>query len=182
MHGLTDIKRMTSALGFDTGFRDRACRLFSTAQGENLLCGRSIESMAAGSVYATCRCDGRPQTLADIAAVARVDKSTLRNAYGVLNRELGLPAPPLAPSRFLPRFWSALDFSGAVEQQAAALLEQDGTPETTGSMPAAVAAGAVLVAAGEVWSRSFSQADLAEVADVSVPTVRRYRDELQVRV
>ncbi|WP_255197743.1 transcription initiation factor IIB [Halorarius litoreus] len=180
MYGLTEIRRMTSALGFTKAFRDRACRLFSSAQEADLLRGRSIETIAAASVYAACRCEGRPQTVADIAQVARVPEQKVRSGYSVLNRELGLPAAPRSPERFLPRFVSELGLSPATERRARAVLEADGTPETRGSNPAGVAGGALLLAAERTNEQhSFTQAELAGIADVSVVTVRRYRDELR---
>lgn len=182
MHGIVEIRRLCGALGFDTGFRDRACRLFSTAQDADLLRGRSIEAIAAASVYATCRCDGRPQTIEDIAQVAQVSREKLRNGYGVLNRELGLPATPVDPIRFLPRFVSELDLPKTVERHARAVLEEEDTPETRGSNPAGVAAGALLVGVELANERHrVTQDDVASVADVSIPTVRRYRDELGAR-
>ncbi|WP_435196389.1 transcription initiation factor IIB [Natronomonas sp. EA1] len=183
MQGLIEIRRMCGALGFDTGFRDRACRLFSTAQDADLLRGRSIEAIAAASVYATCRCDGRPQTVGDIGRVARVSTERVRNGYGVLNRELGLPAAPICPTRFLPRFVSQLELSQAVERHARAVLDADETPDVRGSTPSGVAAGALLVGmqlAGE--QHRVTQEAVASVADVSIPTARRYRDELDATV
>jgi transcription initiation factor TFIIB len=180
MHGLTEIRRMASALGFTKSVRDRACRLFSTAQAQDLLRGRSIEAIAAASVYATCRCEGRPQTLEDIAAVAQVSAAKVQNGYSVLNRELGLPAAPIPPERFLPRFVSELGLSRMVEQEARSVLAVEGTPETSGANPAGVAGGALLLGAERANEyRRFTQAELAEVADVSIVTVRNHRDELR---
>ncbi|WP_255150112.1 transcription initiation factor IIB [Halorarius halobius] len=179
MVGLTEIRRLCGALGIGTSLRDQACRLFSTAQQRDLLRGRSIEAMAAASLYAACRCNGRPQTLADVVAVAQVDGSAIRASYDAVNRELELPAKPVPPARFLPQFVSALDLSQAVEQRARAVLSGTRTPETHGANPAGVAAGALLVAAGDEGElQRFTQAELAALADVSIPTVRRYRNEL----
>lgn len=141
MHRLTDIRRMRCTLGFSTMFRNRACRLLSTAQEQDLLRGRSIEAMAAGSVYAVCRCDGRPQTVDDVAQVARVSVEKVQHGYDVLNRELGLLAPPIKPERFLPQFRSVLDLSQAVERRASALLAQGEPPETNRATPGAWRAG-----------------------------------------
>ena len=180
MYGLTEIRRMCGALGFANGFRDRACRLFSTAQAADLLRGRSIEAIASASVYAACRCDGRPQTVADIGQVAQVSTTKVRNGYKVLNRELGLPAVPRPPERFLPRFVSALDLSTDVERHARAVLDADRTPEANGATPAGVAGGAILVGAERTnEAHRFTQAELAEVANVSIVTIRHHRDELR---
>ncbi|WP_255152205.1 transcription initiation factor IIB [Halorarius halobius] len=183
MHGLLEIRRMTGALGFENSFRDRACRLFSTAQGANLLRGRSIEAIAAASVYAACRCEGRPQTLGDVSRVARASREKVKNGYGVLNRELELPAAPIPPEQYLPRFVSELGLSPGVERVARSVLDRGETPETNGSHPAAVAGGALLVAVQQsADAMRFTQAELAEVADVSIVSLRRYRDELEAMV
>ena len=54
--GLTEVRRVASALDLPYAIRDRACRLFRSAQDENLLPGRSVEAFATASVYAACRC------------------------------------------------------------------------------------------------------------------------------
>jgi len=84
VYAFTDIRRMVSALGLANSDRDQACDLFRTAQEADLLRGRSIEAMSAAAVYAVCRVTGQPQTLADIGAVARVPRSKVEHAYGVL--------------------------------------------------------------------------------------------------
>jgi transcription initiation factor TFIIB len=179
MHGLTEVRRITSALGFSQRFRDQAARLFSTAQDAGLLMVRSIEGIAAASVYAACRCDGRPQSLGDIGAVARVETDRVRTCYDALNRELALPAVPVPPARYLPRFVSALELSTEIKQRARAVLDDSGAPETRGSNPAGVAAGAVLVATRQLEdATSFTQTEIARLADVSVVTVRKHRDVL----
>ena len=87
VYALTDIRRMVSALGLADSDRDQACELFRTAQETDLLRGRSIEAMSAAAVYAVCQVTGQPQTFADIAPVARVPRSKVEHAYGVLNRQ-----------------------------------------------------------------------------------------------
>ncbi len=97
-HGLGEVRRLTSALDLSGTLRDQACQLFRSAQNQDLLRGRSIEAIAAASVYGACRCNGRSQLLDDIVAVAKVGKSEVTNAYKTLNEELGLPAKPATPT------------------------------------------------------------------------------------
>jgi len=49
-HGLGEVRRLTNALDLSDTLRDQACRLFRSAQNEDLLRGRSIEAIAAASV------------------------------------------------------------------------------------------------------------------------------------
>jgi len=71
--------------------RDQACQLFRSAQNENLLRGRSIEAIAAASVYGACRCNGLARLVGEVSEMARVVESRVTNAYKTLNEELGLP-------------------------------------------------------------------------------------------
>jgi transcription initiation factor TFIIB len=180
VYAFTEIRRLVSALGLATSDRDQACQLFRTAQQADLLRGRSLEAMSAAVVYAVCRITGQPQTLADMAPVARVDRSTVANAYGVLNRELELPAQPPEPTAYLPRLVSALGLPPAVERQARALLTERADATGVGASPPGVAGGAILVAAADCGERGrFTQAALADAAGVTPVTLRTHRDALR---
>jgi len=177
-HGLGEVRRIVSALDLSESLRDQACQLFRSAQTEDLLRGRSIEAMAAASVYGACRCTGRPQPFDDVIEVARVEDSRVRNAYTTLNTELGLPAQPVTPSTFVPRLASELDVSDQIRQRARQLAAAaESTGVTTGVQPSGFAA-ACLYKAGREHGRWLTQSDVADVADVSPVTVRTHRDTL----
>jgi transcription initiation factor TFIIB len=154
--------------------------LFRHAQNEGLLPGRSIESMAAASVYATCRCNGLPRLFEDIEAVTQCSRSKLKTAYGVLNVELELPTKPVAPREFLPRLSSDLevDLPMRIERRAAYLVERVEDAEfTVGKHPAGVAAACLYTAAHESdWL--VTQVAVADVAGVSTVTLRTRCNEL----
>jgi len=177
-HGLSEVRRISSALELSETIRDQACQLFRSGQNEDLLQGRSIEAMAAASVYGACRCNGRPRTLDDITESARVEQSRVTNAYTTLNTELGLPAQPVTPSAFVPRLASELDVSDQIRQRARQLAEaSESAGATTGVRPSGFAA-ACLYKAGREDGRWLTQSDVADVANVSVVTVRTHRDAL----
>ncbi|AEN07783.1 Transcription initiation factor IIB (plasmid) [halophilic archaeon DL31] len=177
-HGLGEVRRISSALELSETLRDQACRLFRSAQNEDFLRGRSIEAMAAASIYGACRCNGRPRTLNEVTDSARVEDSRITNAYTTLNTELGLPAQPVTPSAFVPRLASELDVSDQLRQRARRLAEaSEATGATTGVRPSGFAA-ACLYKAGREQGRRLTQSDVAEVANVSPVTVRTHRDAL----
>lgn len=175
-HGLGEVQRLTSALDLSESLRDQACQLFRSAQNEDLLRGRSIEGIAAASVYGTCRCNGRSQLLDDIVAVAKVGESRVTNAYKTLNEELGLPAKPATPTMYIPRLASELDCPDRIRRRARALAEAtEDAGVTTGVHPAGFAA-ACLYTAGQEAGRWVTQ---AEAANVTTTTIRNHRDVLQ---
>jgi transcription initiation factor TFIIB len=174
--GLTEIRRMVGALGLNKPLRNQASQLFRTAQDEDLLRGRSIEAIASACVYAACRIDGHPRTFDEIAAVSKVARDRVRNAYTVMNRELGLPVPPADPRQYLSQIASAVDADSRTERKARRVLEAAADCQVTnGKNPLGVAAGALYLAAQRTGSL-LNQTEVADAADVSPPTVRaRYR-------
>jgi len=178
-HGLSEVRRIVSALDLPRSLRDQACRLYRTAAGEDLIRGRSIEAMAAASVSAACRCAGLPRTFQEVGAMAAVSDERVRNAYRVLTRELELPAVPMEPPEYVPKLTSALDVSTATRQRAVDLAEQlASSGVASGCHPAGVAAGCVYQASLEQGER-ITQAELADTAEVTPVTIRARWKQLQ---
>jgi transcription initiation factor TFIIB len=69
---------VAGALKLSKSVRDQACQLFRSAQNEDLLRGRSIEAIAAASVYGACRCNHLSQLVDDVSEMARVAESRTR--------------------------------------------------------------------------------------------------------
>jgi len=177
-HGLSEVRRLTSALGLAESIRDQACQLFRSAQSADLLRGRSIEGMAAASVHGACRCNGLARTIDDVIAVAQVDRQRVRNCYRTLNAELGLPATPMTPSMFVPRLASELGVPDPVRRRAEAFAEAAAdTPITTGASPSGFAGACIYKAAAEC-DYELTQAAVTDAADVSPVTLRTHRDAL----
>jgi transcription initiation factor TFIIB len=177
MKGLVEIRRMAGALGVPKSVRAQACRLFRTAQDEGLLPGRSIEAIAAGCVYAVCRMNEQPRTIAEVASVAVVSAGRIENGYAVCNRELGLPVPPMEPEAYLPRVAAAVEADRRTKRRARKLLERTESATNEGVHPGGVAAGALYLA-GRRTGAHLTQDELASAADVSKATVRARFKEL----
>jgi transcription initiation factor TFIIB len=181
-HGLGEVRRLASALELSNSVRDQACQLFRSAQNEDLLRGRSIEAIAAASVYGACRCNGLSRLLDDISEMARVAESRVANAYKTLNEELGLPAEPVSPSMFVPRLASDLECPDEIRQRARALAEQaEERGVTTGVHPAGFAA-ACLYKAGQEQGQWVTQSDVAESGNVTPTTVRTHHETLEEQI
>ncbi len=174
IYGFTEIDRITSALSLPDSIEEQACVLFSSAQSEELLQGRSLEGFAAAAIYATCRARGNPRTVEEITAVARADENELKVAYDALNRELGLPTGPIDPCQYLPRYASKLEVGAAVERQAHEyVLRLQERQLIGGRKPSGVAAACLYEATNECEdTQSLTQTAVAEVAGVAPVTIR----------
>jgi transcription initiation factor TFIIB len=178
MRGHVEVKRLAGALDLPQSVREQASVLFRTAQDEDLLRGRSVEGIAAAALYAGCRCNDLPRTVAEVASPTRVPDERVRHYYSVLNTELGLPVAATRPSEYVQRFASALDVPGSVRRRAlelASIATEIGV--SNGRLPRGVAAGCLMVASAD-RSQRFTQSRLADVADVSPRTVRERTREM----
>ncbi|MFC7130586.1 transcription initiation factor IIB [Haloferax chudinovii] len=177
--GLGEVRRIAGALALSDSIRDQACRLFRSAQNKDLLRGRSVESIAAASIYGVCRCNGLLRTLQEVADLARVENQRVVNAYKTLNTEIGLPTRPVRPRDFIPRLASELAVPNSVRQEALDLAEvSESLGVTTGLKPSGFA-GACLYRASLGEAFRLTQVEVAQVAEVSVPTIRAHSNTIQ---
>ncbi|KAB1186617.1 MULTISPECIES: transcription initiation factor IIB family protein [Haloferax] len=179
---LQEIARMGSALDLPYSVVEEASQTYRRAQQQDLIRGRSLEMMAAGSLYATCRARGLPRRQAEIANVARCTVIQVRTGYRVLNSELGIDAQIVTARTAVPRLASDCGVSSAIQARAyelAELADDDGI--TNGRNPMGVAAACLYLATKQHGGKQ-TQAEFATTADVTVPTLRARYYELTERV
>jgi len=178
IYAFTEIRRIVGSLGLSNAIRDRACVLFESAQNADLLQGRSLEGFAAAAVYATCRTDGVSRTVEELCRAARADPDELRAAYDAINRDLGLPTGPIDPREYVPRFATELDLSDAVRRRAEELVDEARERGIIGGRNPAGVAAACLYTAAKDGDVALTQAEAAEIADVTPVTLRGTYTEL----
>lgn len=178
VYAFTEIRRMVSQLDLPESIRESACRLFESAQKEDLLRGRSLEGFAAAAVYATCRTRSISRTISEVTEVARADREEWTVAYDAMNQKLGLPTGPIHPREYVPRFANELDLPMPVEVRARELTEEArDTGIDNGRNPCGVAA-ACLYAAGKEFDANVTQGQVSEIAGVTPVTLRSTYHEL----
>jgi len=176
---LGEIDRMASALGVPDPTRETASVIYRRALDEDLLPGRSIESVATCALYAATRTNGISRTIDELTEVSRVEKLDIERTYRYISRELDLQIPPSHPMEYVGRFASELDCTSETDRCARKLID-DATEQGvhSGKNPAGIAAAA-LYAASRLCGETIIQPEISEVANISEVTIRqRYRDVL----
>lgn len=172
VYAFTEIRRLTGALGLPQSVQEQACSLFDSAQGADLLRGRSLEGFAAACTYAAARAAGVARTVTEVCDAAKATRKEHRAAFDAMNRELGLSIGPVDPVEYLPRFASELDLPPEVERRASELVQKARTAGIiSGRNPGGVAAACLYTAAAE-FETGLTQKAAADVADVTPTTVR----------
>lgn len=169
--GITEIKRMASALGLPTDAVETASVIFRQASQRDLLPGRSIEGVATAALYIAARMEKIPRTYDQVETVARIDIDRVKRTQRYLVNELSLKLGPATPKVYLPQFASKLDLPQAHIQEANRLIDAvDGTT-LSGYKPTGLAAAA-LFSAGLTTGQLVTQTSLAETCGVTEVTIR----------
>lgn len=179
---LSELDRMASVLGLPKNLRETAAKVYRNAVKSHLIRGRSIEGVAAASLYASCRLCKIPRTLQEIADIARVDKKEIGRSYRFVASRLNLSSNPTKAIDYVARFVSELKLSSSVSKKAIEIIklaERKGL--TSGRGPTGVAAAAIYLASIFFKERR-TQRDIARVSQVTEVTVRNRFKELITRL
>ena len=175
---LSELDRMASNLDLQKNLRECAAKIYRDAVEAHLIRGRSIEGVAAASLYAACRMFKVPRTLSEIAEVARVDKKEISRSFRFISNELVLNLNPTKPIDFLTRFISELDLTTKCQKTAKGIIrmaERRGL--TSGRGPTGVCAAAIY-ASSILTNERRTQRSIARVSCVTEVTVRNRFSEL----
>ena len=175
---LSELDRMASNLDLQKNLRECSAKIYRDAVEAHLIRGRSIEGVAAASLYAACRMYKIPRTLNEIAEIARVNKKEIGRSYRFISKELELHLNPTKPLDFLTRFVSELELSTDCHKIAKKIIkmaELRGLTSVRG--PTGVCAAAIYAASILAQERR-TQRIIAKVSQVTEVTVRNRFQEL----
>ncbi|NHN58590.1 MULTISPECIES: transcription initiation factor IIB family protein [Halorussus] len=177
---LGEIDRMASGMGVPRSVREVACVIYRRALKEDMIRGRSIEGTSTAALYAACRKEGIPRSLAEVAEVSRVERKEIGRTYRYLSQELGLEMRPVDPKQYVPRFCSEIGLSEEVEAKTNEII--DVTVEQgllSGKSPTGYAAAAIY-AASLLCNEKKTQREVADAAQVTEVTIRnRYQEQIE---
>ena len=177
---LAELKRVSSFLKLPPAVEEEAARIYTMAVQRGLVRGRSMESVVAGALYASCRRHEVPRTLDEISEASGIDKKEIGRTYRFITRELGIRILPSNPVDYIPRFSASLKLSPETQTRAVEILEKAQKAElTSGRGPTGIAAASLYVAT-LINNEKRTQREVADVAGVTEVTIRnRYKELLR---
>lgn len=175
---LSELDRMASNLDLPKNLRECSAKVYRDAVDAHLIRGRSIEGVAAASLYAACRMYKIPRTLNEIAEVARVDKKEIGRSFRFISNELILNLNPTKALDFLTRFISELKLTQDCQKVAKKIIKMaEAYGLTSGRGPTGVCAAAIY-AASILTKERRTQRKIANISQVTEVTVRNRFSEL----
>jgi transcription initiation factor TFIIB len=174
---MTELERLSSKISISPPIKEKAAVAYRKALDKGLVRGRSINAIAAASLYAACRKSGSPRTLSEIANASLVDKKDVARCYRLLLQEIDFHMPISDPLTFVSRIAEKTGISGKTQGAAIAVLRAARQKRcSAGKDPMGLAAAALYIACLQNTEKH-TQKDIADAAGVTEVTVRnRYKD------
>lgn len=176
-----ELDKITSKLNL-TGYpKEKAYQIYLKALEKNIVKGRSINGIAAASVYATVRSDGEiVRTLKEVAKAANYPKKDLGRDYRFLIRKLELKPELDKPEYHISKISSKLNLDTGVERIANQLLKElKENKKRIGKNPVSVAATTLYIAAN--YDSGVTQKEVSRAAEITDVTIRNRMKDFGVK-
>lgn len=155
---------------------------YRNALKRGLIRGRTINSIAAASIYLACRQCEIVRSLDEIALASNVSKKEAARNYRFMLKMLKPRVPLSQPSGYLSKLVSRLDLNGETEILALEVLNRATEMKmTAGRGPSGMAAACVYIST-LITGERITQSDISEVAEVTEVTIRNRYKELTKRL
>ena len=177
---IAELDRLSDRINIPKLVKQDAARIYRKALREGLIRGRNIVAIVAAAVYASCRLNGVPRTLCEVADSSLVTKKSLARLYSLLVRRLDLKPSTNNPVSFISKIAEQEDISGQTQGVAIKILRKAGTTNILhGKDPKGLAAAALYVAC-KLNNEKKTQRELANEAGVTEVTLRKHCSTLNL--
>jgi transcription initiation factor TFIIB len=176
---LPELDRMCSHLNIPSNLKEECAVWYRKALNNNLVRGRSIESVVAAVIYLVTRQHQLPKTLEELEEISGIKKKDIGRSYRFLCRKLKVKMPVATPMDYVPRFASKLGLSGETEAKAIEILEEAMKKGIiSGRGPTGVAAAAIYLAAKLTNDKQTQKGISGSLPGVTEVTIRNRYEEL----
>ena len=179
---MDELERLSEKLCIPSSVQEMAAVIYRKALNKDLVRGRSIAAMMAGSLYAACRFTKTPRTLKEIAEASFRDQKEVSGAYRLVVRDLKMKMPIDDPMDYVTKIAETAGVSGDVEGLAIKIIRDAKRKHATmGKDPSGLAAAALYIAS-KLKKEKTTQKHLAKAAGVTEVTVRNRTKDLMKRL
>jgi len=179
-YALSELAKISYKLNLPRNVLETASVIYRRVVRERLIRGRSIQGVAAATIYMACRQCAVVRSLEEVAEAAHITKKEGGRNYRFLLRRLETRIPQVDHQNYISKFVSQLTLSGETENIAKMILDQAMDMKlTSGRGPAGIAAAATYIAS-TITDERRTQGAIAKGAHVTEVTIRnRYKELTQ---
>lgn len=182
IQAMEELQRLSEKLHVSQSVQEMAAVIYRKALNKNLVQGRNIAAIVAGSLYAACRFTRLPRTLKEIAEASLRDRKEIARAYRLIVRALRMRMPLDDPIDYLTKTAEKAGVSSDVEGLAIKIIRDAKKKHVaSGKDPTGLAAAALYIAS-KLRKEKITQSRLAKAANVTEVTIRNRKEELLKRL
>jgi transcription initiation factor TFIIB len=171
------LNQISSTMMLPRDIRETAAIIYRKVLEGYLVRGRSIQGVAAATIYAACRQLGVPRSLDEIAEASSLSRRDIGRNYLCISRGLKLKVHLASPNDYISRFSSQLKLSGKTQRKAGEIVRiAEDEKILNGRAPIGIAAAAIYMSS-ILCGEPRSQKQVADVSSVTEVTIRnRYKE------
>jgi transcription initiation factor TFIIB len=179
---LQEFDKVQSKLGLSDTVIERASLFYRKAIERNLIRGRTVKSIAAACLYASCRDLEHNRTLIEIANEFVINRKEIARAYRVLFRELGFVVSIADPIKSITKIASKVGIAEKTIRKAVQILDAAQDAGIVAGKNPEIIAATVIYAACMITGDSISQTTIAEAAGTSTVSIRNRIQEFKIKL
>jgi transcription initiation factor TFIIB len=178
LKAMNKLQLLTENLHVSNTVQEKAAIIYRKALEKNLIQGRTIAGLVAGSMYVACRFTKTPKTINDIVKASNLSRRKISRAYRLIIQKLKIKMPPHDPLGYISRVAENTNISGEIQGISIRLLHQARHQRITlGKDPLGLVA-ALLYIACQLKNDPTTQKDIAEAAGITEVTLRNRKKDI----
>ncbi len=178
MMAMNELRRLSEKLHIPSLVQEMAAVIYRKALNGDLIRGRCIAVIVAGSLYAACRFTKIPRTLNEITEASLRDHKDIARAYRMIVRNLEMKMPIDNPLDYVTKIAEKAGVSSDAEGLAIKIIRDARSKHATmGKDPSGIAAAALYIAS-KIKKEDITQSRLAKAADLTEVTIRNRKKDL----
>jgi transcription initiation factor TFIIB len=177
-YALSELTKDAYKLNLPRNVLETASMIYRQVVRKRIVRGRSIQGIAAASIYMACRQCKVVRTLDEVGTVAGISRKECARNYRSLLRKLETKVPPVEVKSYVSKLVNHLHLSGDVENLAMKIIKlATDLMLMSGRGPSGIAS-AVLYISCILCGERRTQQQIAEEAQVTEVTIRNRYQEL----
>lgn len=178
---MDEADRLAEKLDLSRDVRALGTEYYREVRAKGKLPGRGVEEVMSAALYLGCKKKNLPRNPDDFAKYSEYERKQILRTSRYLEQILDIEIEPTEPTNYVSRLADELNLTKETEMKAMEILDivvDNGIH--TGKSPTAVAAGTVYAAA-KLTGKKVTQADVANITNLSHVTIRdRYTEQLEI--
>ena len=169
---LQEFDKIQSKLGLSDTVIERASLFYRKAIERNLIRGRTVKSIAAACLYASCRDLEHNRSLTEISSQFAIQRKEIARAYRILFRELGFVVSIADPIKSINKIASKIGINEKTIRKAVQILDAAQDAGIVAGKNPEIVAATVIYAACVITGEAKSQIEIAAAANISTVSIR----------